>query len=359
MKVYYIGNTYMGCYYVRCYLPMMHNGWKGTHYGLAKNKIKDPRLVTQEILDSDVVVFHRANTNWHHRVGMMAKEAGKKIVFDNDDTYKLDDTHPFFGLDEKGFEENKERVNNVTNNFILNSDLITCSTEYLAKEYRELNKNVVVLPNYVDPDDWDEPLRNEGDKVRIGIVGSVAYHHDFAEIKDVIKKLHDNPKIQLVLFGLWKGVKRDENKLVDAVLHKEYDFWDSLPNIEHMAWCEMSDYFDTLNELKLDLMLIPRRENGFNKAKSNIKFLEAGMLEIPVVASSFPDAPYEKDIDGTNGVLVKKGEDWEEKVMDLVNNKEKRREMGKKAREYIIKNYNIADHYQEWETAYQKLYEKN
>lgn len=161
LKVYMVGGSYMGCWYVRCYLPMIHNGWSGNYLGLDTKSLKPVKLVEREMNNADIIVFHRANTAEHHRIAMILKGMGKKIVFDNDDTYKLDNFHPFVGLDEKGFEENKEKVNNVINNFIINSDLITCSTEYLAEEYRELNKNIIVLPNYVDPLDWEEPLRND------------------------------------------------------------------------------------------------------------------------------------------------------------------------------------------------------
>jgi len=356
-KVYFVGNRYMGCYYVRCYLPMIYNGWNGSHLGLSFESHKSEGLMSKEMLDSDIIVFHRADTAWHHKIGAMLKSLGKKIVFDNDDTFKLDNFHPFFAIDEKGFKQNKIMVNNVVDNFILNSDLITTSTEYLKKEYQAINKNVVVLPNYVNPDDWDEPLRNETDIVRIGLVGSVAYHHDFEHITDVITKLHNNKKIQLVMFGLQSNFQRKNNKLVEKTYKKEYAFWDSLKGLETVGWVEMVNYFDTLNQLRLDLMVIPRRENNFNKAKSNVKFLEASMLEIPVIAQGFTDgtSPYEKDLNGSNGILVKDNKDWLDAVMDLVDNKDKRRQIGRNAYEYVLKNYNIKDHYQEWGKAYKLI----
>ena len=353
MRVFYIGSkNHMGCWYVRCFLPMSHNGWTGNYVGL-EDKIKPVKVCEQEIKKADVIVFHRPNTNWHHKVGMIAKQMGKKIVFDNDDTMKLDNFHPFFNLDGEGFENNKKQVNNVLDNFIINSDLVTCSTEFLAKEYREIHKNVVVLPNCVDASDWDTPKRNKGDKVRIGIVGSVAYHHDFERIKDVLRKLDEDPKIQLVVLGLVK--KTSDNPKIAKVYKKEFAFWETLKNLEWIPFVKVVDYFDTLNDLELDIMLIPRRENYFNKAKSNVKFLEASMLEIPVIAQSFKNAPYEDDIDGTNGLLIKDDSKWLKEIYNLVDNKKLRVSIGEEARKYTLKNYNIEDHYQKWEEAYNKL----
>lgn len=356
MRVYFFGNgpAHLGCYYVRCFQPMLANGWRGNFKGLST--LKSEKQQVQEALSADVVVFHRANTNWHHRMGMALREAGKKIVFDNDDTFILGENSAFKGLDEKGFYENKDRLNNVTYNFIRNSDLVTASTPLLAKEYSEFNKNTIVLPNCVNPDDWnDKPLKNETDKVRIGIVGSTAYHQDFKGIKDLLKKLDTDDRVQLVMFGLWKGDKRKNNPLVESVHYKEYAFWDSLKNLEHIPWCEMRDYIDTLEQARLDIMLIPREDNYFNRCKSNVKYLEASMLEIPVVAQSMTDGPYQ-ELDGSNGILAT--DDWEDKVELLIQDKKLREAIGKNAKEYVLDKYDINKNAHLWQEAYKKICEK-
>ena len=65
-KVYFVGGAYMGCWYVRCFLPMVENGWKGNYVGLSKSSIKNTNLVTREMMDADVIVFHRANNQHYH-----------------------------------------------------------------------------------------------------------------------------------------------------------------------------------------------------------------------------------------------------------------------------------------------------
>jgi len=356
MKVYYISSKYDGCNYLRCQLPMYVNGWNGTRTDNS-GKEKPMKFILPEIMDADIVVFHRADTIQHHQLGRELKKMGKKIVFDNDDTYKLDDEHPFHMLDENGFKENKRRKNNLIDNFILNSDLVTCTTEFLADEYREISPNVVVLPNCVDQFDWDEPIRNEGDKVRIGVVGSVAYNHDFQHVKDYITELNKRDDVQLVLFGL-HGIKRQkENRLVRRVYRKEFEFWNNLEGLEHVEWCEFKDYFRTLNELKLDLMIIPRAEKDFNRAKSNVKFLEAAMLEIPVIAQGFTtnDSPYDNDINGKNGILIKDNSKWMEETVKLIEDKDLRRKIGKEAKQYVLENYSIDKHANRWREEYNKL----
>lgn len=355
-KVYFILGKYLGCNYVRGLLPMWFNGWNGNIIGM-KGDIKPMEQVRNEIMNSEIIVFHRPEVVEFHELAKTLKQMGKKIVFDNDDTYFMGDGHPFESRDSMGILSDVSKQNDLIHNFITNSDLVTTTTEWLAKEYGEFNDNVLVLPNCVNPKDWSEPLRNDGDKVRIGLVGSVAYSMDFELIKDAIRELDKMDNVQLVMFGLHSQKLRNENPLVTETFKKEYEFFDSLDNLEHVPWSPMIDYMDTLNDLKLDIMLIPRKDCYFDKSKSNIKFLEAAMCEIPVIASSFEDgnSPYDKDLNGENGILVKNGEDWMPIIMDLTNNKDKRRAIGKKAHEYVLQHYDINSHYMKWRDAFSKI----
>ncbi len=336
-----------GCYYCRCMIPMIAGGWDGD-----KSSLREPHFtaesMAQACLDADVVVFHRPNDDRCLEIARLLREQGKKIVMDSDDTYKDVDGHKFEYL--------LNRIDGYLDEFGRQADLITCSTEFLAKEYRELNKNVVVLPNYVDPDIWPEPERNEGEKVRIGIVGSPAYESDLNGFRDVLLALNDKSDVQLVLFGL-PPKNEATAKIVQPVHKQDYAFWESL-NIEWQPLVSMADYFETLNDLKLDLMLIPRADRYFNRCKSNLKFLEASMLEIPVIAQGFKtnDSPYQGIEDSKYMTIITDNNKWLEEIDFLIQDKELRREIGKRAREYVIENYSIDDHINKWIKAYAELF---
>lgn len=355
-KVYFVGSGYMGCNYVRCLMPQLYGGYNGSVSSVF-GKIKSREEVLMELPFSDIIVFHRPDTPETHMLAMELKRLGKKIVFDNDDTASLDRGHPFYGIDEFGKDINRDNYKNIINNFILNADAVTTTTEFLANEYREINKNVTVLPNCIDPDDWGEPLYNESNKVRILISGSAAYTQDFEHVKDYLRELDARDDVQLILFGLWGSEKRKENPLVTKTYHKEYEFWDSLKNFEHVQWTTIGDYFETLRQLRVDIMLIPRKETYFNKCKSNIKFLESAMLNIPCVAQTFTtkDSPYDGSIDGTNGLLAGDIDDWKKKVDALILDKKLRREMGRRAHEFALENFNIKNRYHLWDDLYKTL----
>jgi glycosyltransferase involved in cell wall biosynthesis len=355
MNVYYIGNMYMGCYQVRCLLPLIHNGWKGTSESLS-DRPKENEQIFRGAMKADIIVFQRPMEEEKVKVVKLLQEAGKKVVFDNDDTYKPNSGVPT-SMQRVNKEIGKKLVdfNKNIREFVKQADLVTTTTEFLANEYRELNDNVVILPNCIDPFNWEEPLRNDGYKIRVGLVGSVSSNDDYLHIKDTLDFLKAREDVEIVVFGL--PPKDDPSyEKTRKIYKKELDFWDKYAD-ERQPQTRMKYYFDTLNELKLDLMLIPRQESYFNKCKSNIKYLEASMCEIPVIAQGFKDgnSPYDKDIDGKNGLLVKTGENWTPKVRQLLDNKDLRLKMGKRAKKYTLKHYNIENKYKLWAKAYANI----
>lgn len=350
MRVYFINSDLGGCYYVRCLIPMVNNGWDGDRTSLRYKPYPTPERRKDATLNSQVVVFHRPDMEHKFQVAQLLKQAGKKIVYDNDDTYK--------GVDSMKFGKILAQKTAHLDKFMSEaSDLVTCSTEFLAEEYRKVtNKPVVVLPNLIDPDDWPTPKRNETEEIRIGFVGSVALNNDFDEFHDILEELSNMPNVKLVLFSLppvdWKN-----NPKVTEMYKKELKFWTSLKNIEWHPFVYVEEYFDALNDLKLDMMLIPRNDDYFNRCKSNLKFLEASVLEIPVIAQGFKDglSPYQVNPeDGKYMKVCVEHDEWMPKIKELIDNKELRRDMGKKAHQYVLENYNAHDKSKLWAETYKK-----
>jgi glycosyltransferase involved in cell wall biosynthesis len=355
-KVFMINSGYSGCNYVRIMIPAHHNGFvtdKKSVYDMGKEA--DMEQVKGGLEWADVVVFHRPEKEEYHTLAKILKQKGKKIVADNDDTFHLGAYHPLGDFTPDGVKVEMAKRNESISRFMKECDLVTCSTKTLAKEYSEWNENVIILPNYVDPDDWDKPKKNDGDKVRIGLVGSVAYEFDYLHVKDVIRQLSKRDDVQIVLIGLGDKKHREANPEVTKKFKEEYEFWDSLEGLEWTPWCPVADYPRTLNNAKLDMMLIPRKDNYFNRCKSNIKFLEAAMCEIPVIAQSFEDGPYEEIKSGENGILIKDNADWMPQIESLINDKTKRRRMGISAKYYVLKNYDINNNYHKWADAYKTI----
>jgi glycosyltransferase involved in cell wall biosynthesis len=355
MRVYYISSGNEGCYNVRCLLPLVANGWDGDRTSLSQ-VAKTAENKTQAAKAADVVVFHRPETPQKIELALHLKKLGKKIVFDNDDTYKdatavkLNDY-----MDKERTRRGLANVNKMIDAFATEADLVTCTTEWLADEYRKLNPNIKVLPNCVDPDYFDEPLRNETNVVRIGVTGSVGSTTDLDVVAPIIKHYEHDPRVKIVFFAL--PPNRKQNPIVEKIFKDEYNFLDSV-NVEWHATTNADVYYDKLNSLKLDMMIIPRVDNYFNRAKSNLKWLEASMFEIPCIVQGFADGkgPYQVNPgDAPYHVLVMDNEQWIPEIEKMILDKEGRRELGRKAHEYVAREYNIEKNAHLWEEAYQSI----
>lgn len=348
MKVFYTNSMLQGCYYVRAMVPLREGGWDGDRTSWHSEAMA-PEMKARAVLDADIVVFHRPNDDRSIEIAKKLRSQGKKIVMDNDDTYK--------NVDGRVLGDLFTKIDKHIDEFVKYADLVTCSTEFLADEYRRLNKNVIVLPNCVDPDDWpEEPEKNETDKVRIGIIGSVGMNSDVTHIRHVIKALSEREDVQLVLFSL---PRKDPSTIerVQQLYAREYAYWETL-NVEWHPFVAMQDYIEKLDSLKLDMLLIPRSDDYFNRCKSNLKFLEASMLEIPVIAQGWADglSPYQVDPeDSAHMSIVVDDTKWEGIIERFIQDKEYRRQVGKKAREYVIGKYSIAKNINKWKQAYQTL----
>lgn len=355
MKVFFVGSGLEGCYNVRALFPLQANGWDGDRTTFLAYRMT-PENKALAAKASEIVVFHRPQRAGKLELAKLLKKNGKKIVFDNDDTVKDDGGFRFNEyIDQERMKQGLKKLDEHTDEFLRVADLVTCSTEYLANEYRKVNPNVIVLPNYIDPFYFPEPERNEGDKVRIGITGSVGITSDVEVLIPIIEHYKNDPRVQLVLFSLPPA---KDDKITRELYSEEYKFWDSV-DVEWTPFVPAEEYYDTLNDLKLDMIIIPRADNYFNRCKSNLKFLENSMLEIPSVCQTFPtgDSPYQQNpADAEYMLQAGNTQEFIDQMEKLITNKEYRRELGKKARKYVEENYSIHDNAYKWIDAYKTLY---
>lgn len=357
MNVYYIGGNYESCYYVRCLIPLHANLWNGEKTSLGDGSDMNP---VAGMMNADIIVFHRPMTKDAYELATKLKAVGKKIVLDNDDTYKRDSGVPIIMSRMLQDPEDKlEMIDTQLKDFAKLADMVTVTTEFLKDEYKEVNDNVVVLKNCVDKRDWYKPVENDTGKVRIGIVGSVASNKDYEPITQALESLKGREDVQLVLFAL--PPKNDNTKLAVELYKPEFDYW-SQYNPEWHHFVPMKDYTKTLRDLKLDIALIPRYDNYFNRCKSNLKFLEMSMLKVPVIAQGFSDgmSPYQVDTqDAEHMIICDTPEEWTKAITDIIDNKQKRKDMGEKAYNYVLEKYEINNNKHLWREAYQTIWNQN
>lgn len=345
-KVYFITRGGIDCCtYVRSYLPQLLNGWSGDMVGACEKK--DVQEAQKELLSSDVVVFQRQAGDDIVEFIKLLKQAGKKIVWDVDDTYlEAGLVSKIMGNNWNKTEEAKARK------VVENVDMITCSTQALVDEWKEKfpNKKVELLENCMY-EEWFpvEIKKNNTNKLRFCITGSCLYYTEWKTIKKVVDKIIEDGNT-LVVFGVNKFDKCLENTVID-LLNRE--------NVEIVESCDVQDYYNIMNDLKIDCVLIPREDKYFNVCKSNIKLLECSMLKIPCIVSSFKEnnSPYDSFPDNTC-IKCKTEDDWL-KAYETVKDKEIRNTISLNAYKYVKDNYNIEKRYKDWRIAYNKLFEND
>lgn len=356
MKVYFIAGTYESCGYVRCLQPLQANGWDGDRVTRYSPK-PDPQRMIQGAMNADIVVFHRPIQKEMYEAALLLKQAGKKIVMDNDDTYRANSGVPvqMFGKDREKLDSAIGYINEQLKKFAELADMVTVTTEFLKKEYEQWNKNVVVLPNCVDPFDWDEPVKNDTGKIRLLVTGSVASNKDYENIIPLLEKLKERKDVQLIL----QALPADHPSLKESreVYKPEIAFWKQY-NVEWYPFMTLNEYLEFIPTLKADIMLIPRHDNYFNRCKSNLKFLEASMCKMATVAQSFPDgnSPYEvNEEDREYMILANDSQDWVDKVMNLLDNPQKIDILKEKAHEYVKNKYDINKNNYKWVETYKTI----
>ena len=288
--------------------------------------------ITEDIVQwGDVFVLQ--GTVDKHGIALLhayQQEKGKKIVVDCDDWLEVEEDNPH------KLEHSIAQASTVVGITLEIADLVTTTTEYLATKLRRFNKNVLVLPNYMDMETWlVESPKKKHDQIRIGWAGSLTHIKDLELVIGVLEKLMDKYPVKLIFMG-------------DPRVR---DFFTNKSGVECMLGVPFENYPKRLHGLGLDIGIVPLRDTEFNKCKSYIKPLEYGINGIPSVVSGVQ--PY-KEL-GEKVYLVDHPSEWIENLEMLVQDASLREEVGEEMKKYVLEKYNLKDHAGRWFDAYSSL----
>lgn len=332
-----------------------------------------------------IVHFHRCiGQDYEKSVELIntLKQQGVVVIGDIDDYWLPTKEHPIYHL----------IVTNKINERILKNlkacSFVTTTTEIFANEIRKFNKNVIVLPNAIDPQD---PQYNEktlpSDKVRVGWLGGSSHLHDIKLLDGMVSKLSPiQEKIQYHLCGFdTRGVVTEINKQngekVQRPIKPEETVWVRYEEIftnnykivspkykEFLNKFDDQEFFGlekenyvriwtrpvtsyAKNYSKFDISLAPIKNHVFNRMKSQLKVIEAGFYKKAIIASNI--GPYTIDlkhalnkgefVDG-NALLVdehKNHSDWAKYIKKLVDNPNMITDLGERLYETVKDKYDL------------------
>ncbi len=261
------------------------------------------------------------------------QEHGKKIVVDCDDYFWLNDDSPF------QIEHEITNASEVARRTMEIADLITTTTNHLADKLRKINKNVAVLPNYMDMERWDLPkLHNQSDTIRIGWAGSITHLNDLKSIVEPLRRICEEfPQVRLIFIGEQRIVDELKGCPVECMLGVPFDVWPA-----------------RLNGLQLDIGIAPLLSTEFNKCKSNIKWLEYSIAEIPGIYS--PTVYRHRRFEPKFGLIADRPDEWYRAIKHLIDYPERRKEIVDSSYRLMHLKFDLKKHISKWQESYQGLF---
>ena len=332
-----------------------------------------------------IVAYHRSigpDFDKANRLIQMLNSLGVVTVCDIDDYWMPGKEHPIHDI---------IRVNKINEKIVANlkvSKFVTTTTEIFADEIRKYNKNVIVFPNAINPNEAQfKEKTEESDKVRVGWLGGSSHLHDIQLLDSGFSKLLQlKDKVQYVLCGFdtrgtvteinaQTGEQTKRNILPSETVWARYEeiFTQNYKTVSegyknHLLKYSQEEYLGDKNESylrvwtkpvtgyaknysKFDISLSPIKNTMFNRMKSQLKVIEAGFYKKAIIASNI--GPYTIDlkhcldngnfVDG-NAILVNEARnhaDWAKFIEKLVKNPNLIKDMGERLYETVKDKYNL------------------
>jgi len=344
-------------------------------------RIQDPNFWSKY----QIVHIHRnVGGNYDQTVGLIEylKQRGIVVIVDIDDYWSPTKEHPIYEII-KLHKIGEKIVSNLKA-----ASYVTTTTNVFADEILPFNKNVVIFPNAIDPNEpqFKEPTL-ESDRLRVGWLGGSSHLHDIMLLEPSMSKLSSSrDKLQFVLCGFdtrgtiteinqetkeqkQRPIKPEETvwvkyeKIVTDNYHgisedymsflKKYKE-ENFPDIESQnylrVWTRPVTSY-AKNYSKFDVSLAPIKNHIFNRVKSQLKVIEAGFYKKALIASNI--GPYTIDLvnglkDGkfTNGnaLLVDENRnhsDWFKYIKKLLDNRNLVVDLGENLYETVKNRYDL------------------
>ncbi|HEY4361246.1 MAG TPA: glycosyltransferase [Bryobacteraceae bacterium] len=285
----------------------------------------------------EMFLLHRVQNSWQLEDFIKrAKALGKPVVFDTDDLVfdgRPDRLSPVTRyMNKRELQQHQDYVYRTGRTLEL-CDSAIVSTECLRDCILELfpEKRVYLHRNaaaqkFVDMAETvrSEYVREESELVRIAYVsGSKTHKDDFAQCVQPLRKLLEKyPQVRMMCVG---------HVEIPAEVR---DFASQVEAVPPVPW-----YHVPLCYAMVDINLAPLELNHkFTESKSELKYFEAALMELPTVASDI--APFRVGItNGDTGFLCSTNDQWFDALEKLVLDAGLRRRIGSAARADALRRY--------------------
>lgn len=282
-----------------------------------------------------VFIFHRTLfTSRVEKLFTEVKKLEKEIIFETDDlVYDPQYIQQTAYYQKMNALERKLYEKGVGAEILNDPSVRVCTTttSFLADKLRELGKEVFVIPNKLSKQDisWiSEVILNSQlstlNSVSLGYFSGTASHDaDFATITEaLLSVMKDRPAVHLVIAG-------------PLVLDDAFEPFRE--RIIRLPFASRREHFGNIASIDINLAPLVIGD-PFCESKSELKFVEAGALGIPTVASATRTFR-EAILDGEDGFVAVSTEEWKEKLLRLIDDASLRENLGERARKKVFEKY--------------------
>lgn len=218
-------------------------------------------------------------------------------------------------------------------------DIYISPSKFLKSKVEEMGfkHEVMYLPNFVDVESI-HPLY-ESQEESIVYVGRLSHEKGIETLMEAVKEVD----VKLKIIG--------EGPLTESLINKSKK--ERIQNVEFLGYKKGEDL---QNEIKKSIFMVIPSEWYENNPRTVI---EAFALGKPVIGARIGGIP-ELVKDWETGITFEAGNvnDLREKILSMLQNRERLQEMGKKAREFVEKELNPEMHYEKLMKIYEKLANK-
>lgn len=306
----------------------------------------DDKLNSEIISLSQLILFQRdfpQDLKLYRQVIKQAELLKKPVIYDMDDyLLGLPENHP-------------DRQSNVYAPALLpmlealiTADAVTVSTNKLKETLLEYNRNIFVLPNYLDDAFWPLQIpkpREQKDYLTIGYMGGDSHKPDLEWIAPVLLKLSDvySERVHFHFYGVNPPELLYQSNFVHSTPSRTYNY---------------QEFAADFHNMDVDIFVAPLIDNLFNRCKSHIKFLEYTSLGVPGVYSRLE--PYSDIVTDTeNGLLATSLDEWYTQIVRLIDEPELGYKLANNAQNTIKEKWLMSKNAHLWESTYEKICELN
>lgn len=247
----------------------------------------------------------------------IVKFLNKPIIFDFDDAIFLPSiSRP------NSFIERFKNFNKVRQ-IIKKSNHVIVGNDYLRDFTMRYNNSVTVIPTVIDINKYQPGYKNDIDKNRdkiiIGWIGSPTTLDFLASMRNVFIVVSN--KFTNVGFKIVGGYFNINN----------------LPNLTSKPW-KIEEELEDLRSFDIGIMPMPNNE--WTKGKCAFKAILYMSMAIPCVCSAV-GVNRQIIIDGENGFLADKEDEWIEKLFRLIKDAQLRKKIGEAGRKTVEVKYSL------------------